>query len=162
MIVPLTEELAQAIALGLSQRDRTEVLAMQPDTCSEDLALEVWADQILRVPDNLRSAWAVLLGGDPVVMGGVVRHPHLPHLATTWCVGSDRKMDAGVQIMRAAVEAHQAWEQRGVRKFQCLCLESPELSSRWLERLGYELEGTYRHFGRNGETFKVWGRSHGR
>lgn len=162
MILDLTPELAQAVAANLSPRDRIEVLALQPEASDDDTALDVWADAILRVPEDLRTAWAVTLDGEPVVMGGVVRHPHLTHLATTWAVGTERKLETGVQIMRAALNAHRTWQERGVRKFQCSCLDSPELSSRWLVRLGYAIEGIFPDLGRNGETFKVWGRNHGR
>lgn len=162
MIQDLTHDLAAEVARGLSSRDRTEVLALQPEASTDEMALEVWADAILRVPEELRTAWAVTIKGKPVVMGGVVRHPHLPHLATTWAVGTERKFEAGVQIMRAALNAHRTWQKRGVRKFQCTCLDSPELSSHWLVRLGYIIEGIFPDLGRNGETFKVWGHNHGR
>lgn len=162
MIVDLTKELAQIVAFSLSPRDRIEVLALQPEASDDDAALDAWADAILNVPEDLRTAWAVHLDGVPVVMGGVVRHPYLTHLATTWAVGTERKLEAGVQIMRAAITAHRAWEDRGVTKFQCSCLDSPELSSQWLVRLGYVIEGVFPGMGRNGETFKVWGRNHGR
>jgi hypothetical protein len=159
--IPLTLELAEAVARNLSPRDRAEVLALRPESGDDDLDLEVWAGDVMRTPEHLRTAWAVMLGDEPVAMGGIVRHPGLPHLATSWFVGTARKLEAGVAVMRGAIDGHAIWQDRGVRKFQCMCLDSPELSSRWLVRLGYAIEGIYPQFGRNGETFKVWGRNHG-
>jgi len=159
--VPLTLPIAETIASNLSRRDRVEVLALRPDTGDDALDLDVWASDVMNTPEHLATAWAVLVGSNPVAMGGIVRHPALPHLATSWLVGTPKKLDGGVSIMRIAVESHKQWQERGVKKFQCMCLDSPELSSRWLVRLGYSIEGIYPQFGRNGETFKIWGRNHG-
>jgi hypothetical protein len=160
--VPLTLEIAEAVARNLSPRDRAEVLALRPASGNDDLDLEAWAGDVMRTPEHLRTAWAVVFDGEPVAMGGIIRHPGLIHLATSWFVGTSRKLDAGVAVMLGAIKDHKQWEEQGVRKFQCMCLDSPELSSRWLVRLGYSIEGIYPVFGRNGETFKVWGRNHGR
>ena len=160
--VPLTLDLAETIAGNLSPRDRAEVLALRPASGDDEQDLLAWAADVMRVPEEQASAWAVSVGDEPVAMGGIVRHPALTHLATSWLVGTSRKLEGGVSIMRVAIDSHRWWRERGVRKFQCMCLDSPELSSQWLARLGYAIEGIYPEFGRNGETFKMWGKNHGR
>jgi hypothetical protein len=112
VIIDLTPDLAQAIAFSLSERDLTEVLALQPRGQDIESEIEAWAREIFMVPDHLRTAWAASVDGDPVAMGGVVRHPYMPHLATTWAVGTDRKMDGAVQIMKAAIQAHRVGRAR--------------------------------------------------
>jgi hypothetical protein len=158
MIVDLTTELAAQVASRLSLRDRTEVLACLPD--GKDLA--EWVVDLPQGQGPNHGAWAVMRHGVPVAMGGVSRSPGTPWMAVNWAVGTDAKMEAGAWVMRAALAGHRRFDVEGVCKYQCSCLDSPELSSRWLVRLGYLIEGVLANHGRNGETFKLWGRiNHG-
>lgn len=151
MIVPLTIDAARHIARNLRPRDRQEVLCSLPD----DMTLDAWVDAMMANQDADR--WMVCAGVEPVAMCGVTPSP-LRHVATSWAVGTDRKLEAGASLMRTAIEGHRIWEARGIRRFSCLCLDTPEESSAWLERLGYQREGVLRGMGRGGENFIQWGR----
>lgn len=156
MIVELTPELAGRVAATLRTRDRAEVLALLP----KRLSLVDWAAALFEPVD--RALWAVLADdGEPVAMGGISRSPDLPHLATTWAVGTNRKLEAGADIFRCARRLHEEWALKGVMRFQCLCLDTPEESSEWLERLGYTREGLLPGLGHGGETFLMWGNLYG-
>lgn len=156
MIVELTPTLAGHIAARLRARDRAEVLALLP----KRLDLVQWATSLFDPAD--RALWAACAAdGEPVAMGGIHRHADLPHLATTWAVGTDRKLEAGADIFRCARRLHEEWSQKGVMRFQCLCLDTPEESSEWLERLGYTREGLMPGLGHQGETFLMWGNVYG-
>lgn len=157
-IVDLTRSLALDVAQRLRARDRVEVLALMPAGLADDDALMLWVGHIL----SGGVSWAAVVDGVPVAMGGLRELEGRPDVAHSWCVGTDRKLEAGAIIFRHAARMHEAWEARGVRRFQCSCLDSPEESSAWLERLGYEREGRLRALGRGGEDFIIWGRIHGR
>lgn len=157
-IVALTSALAAEVAANLRARDRAEVLAAVPSGMTAAEGMAWWLDHITEGGES----WAALVDGVPVAMGGLRGLDGRPDLAASWAVGTDRKMAAGVAIFLHAVRIHERWTDLGVRRFQCSCLDSPEESSEWLLRLGYQREGVLRSFGRNGEDFIIWGRIHGR
>jgi hypothetical protein len=152
---PLTPDLAATVAQNLRPRDLAETLATLP----ADLSVTEWARSLSKNPNG--SAWAALApDGTPVAMGGVyLSHPAMPHLATSWAVGTQRKYEVGAHIYMAAARLHKEYIAKGVLKFQCMCLnvEEYEESSEWLQRLGYHLEGKLAGHGRGGETFWLWG-----
>jgi hypothetical protein len=150
-MIPLTIDAARHIAHNLRPRDREEVLCSLPD----GMSLDDWVDLMMANKDA--DKWMVLVGGDPVAMCGVTPSA-LKHLASTWAVGTDRKLEGGAELMKTAIEAHRVWSGLGIRRFSCLCLDTPEESSAWLERLGYQREGVLRGFGREGQDFLQWGK----
>lgn len=154
----LDRTLAATVAATLRERDRREVLACVPLAMTDQQGLAWWLDHILAGGVS----WAAMVDDVPVAMGGLREIDGRPDIASSWCVGTDRKLEAGVAIYLHAARSHQAWEARGIRRFQCSCLDTPEESSMWLVRLGYEREGRLRALGRNGEDFIIWGRIHGR
>ncbi len=156
MIVTLNPEIAGRITANLRDRDRREVECVLP--AGRDLV--TWAASLFDAP--AADQWAAIdAEGVPVAMGGVSPVPGFEHLANSWAVGTDRKLLAGVEIFRQALRLHTEWQRRGVRRFQCTCLDTPEESSAWLERLGYQREGVLRGLGKNGEDFIMWGMYHG-
>lgn len=156
-IVDLTRDLATEVAGSLRRRDRIEVLASTPHGLTKAQALAWWVDHVLDGGES----WAAVTVDGPVAMGGMRLIAGRPDLAGTWMVGTDRKLDAGPAIFHHALRMHREWTKRGVRRFQCTCLDSPDESSAWLGRLGYEREGFLRQFGLGGEDFIIWGKIHG-
>lgn len=177
--VPLTEALAIEIALNLSPRDRAEVLAVIAPRLgqSEAEALTEWAKKratgVGFVNDK---SWAVVFLEPSglergVAMGGIFENPSMmePWLANTWCVGTSERVSvtaAGVTCFRQARYAMRCWREMPGHsgcKFVCICLDAEGgPSSDWLECLGFSLEGILVQHGRHGETFKIWGNTHGR
>lgn len=157
-IAELNRELATQVAANLRHRDLIEVLACVPWAIPDDEGLAWWLESVLAGGES----WAALASDSvPVAMGGLRHLPERPDLALSWCVGTDRKLEAGATIYLHALKIHDEWRRRGVRRIQCSCLDTPEESSEWLERLGYVREGVMRSAGRNGENFVLWGRVYG-
>lgn len=156
-IAALTRPLALRVAAFLRPRDRVEVLACVPAGLSDAEGLLWWVDHITAGGE----AWVAMVDDEPVAMGGIRGIDGRPDLACTWCVGTGRKLEAGAAIFRHALRIHARWHEIGVERFQCSCLDSPEESSAWLERLGYVREGVLRHIGKNRENFIIWGKIYG-
>lgn len=156
----LTRESLTVLAGLLCDRDRAEVLALQPDNLDTTASIAHWIDHVLKGLAAGGEAWVVSLGDEPVAAGGLVPVPGRAAHALSWCVGSARKREAGPLIFKIAARVHETWQKDGVRRFQCTCLDSGDPSD-WLMRLGYQREGRLRQVGRGGEDFLLWGRVHG-
>lgn len=157
MIVPLTLDLARTVARRLRERDRRELLALEPELMRADPALASWAEE--RVEECAGACWAAITRGDPVAIGGMLRGPGIRHAAVLWLFGTDGMAYAVPEIITHIRQAvHPQGEAAGIRKFQAQCLADQPPGESWLLRVGYRHEGTIAALGAQGESFHLFGR----
>jgi hypothetical protein len=149
MIATLTPAGAEHIAKHMRASDRAEVLAV----AAVDSPAK-WARAVQSLPGV---GLMVVTDGEPVAMGGCLM---CGHIAGLWFVATDRIKEPAVRVdcHRLALRLHRDLAARGVRRCQVQPSADNREIARWLDRLGYGLEGTHPGHGKNGETFTTWGK----
>lgn len=150
MIRPLSSAHAIFIAERLRPHDRAEVAACwwADDAVS-------WAQATAQLPSKNHFV-ALAADGVPVAMGGFLEI--WPHVVQAWMVATDRIQEIAITLQRHVLQLHRLAIASGVHRFQANAMVGNHLGMRWLDRLGYESEGTMRRLGRHGEDFLLMAR----
>lgn len=150
MVTDLDTIEALSIADRMRASDRAEVFAV-----SAAAGPRQWARQVCALPGV--GLMVLASDGDPVAMGGGIV---MGHLAGLWFVATDRIDEPAVRVdcHRLALRLHRDLFAQGVRRCQVQPMERNREVARWLDRLGYGLEGVHPGHGKNGETFTTWGK----
>lgn len=144
MIRPLDTLTAVVLAANLRERDAREVL-----TTSWHDDIVRWAASAANVPGE---QW-VLSGADgrPVAMFGF--EAQWPGVLHTWLAATHELPRHAIELLRFAKERHAMHARAGVRRFHCMCEAGYETGLRFLARLGYQIEGLARRYGKGGEDY---------
>lgn len=148
MVLPLDILTAVVLATQMRARDVREVTSTQnvPDVVG-------WAASIASRPGE---KWALFVDDRPVAMGGAIAL--WPGVVQTWLAATDELPRFAVPLLRTVRESHARMIAAGVHRFQTWRMVGDAVALRWLERLGYQVEGRCRRMGRNGEDFDVMAR----
>jgi hypothetical protein len=89
---------------------------------------------------------------DPIgLLGARLRSPNVASVAM---IATDRWPEIAFAATRFSIRyAIPAYLGSNVHRAQCECWEGNEVSKKWLEALGFTVEGTLRALGKNGEDF---------
>lgn len=142
-------------ALALSTRDAVFVAQRLRalDRAEADATCGALSDEERgqRLAAGVGTVFTVWSDDEPVAMGGWL--PLWPGVASAWMLATDRLLEAGVALDRAAIIGHERMFADGYHRLQVFSLASRTDSRAWLINLGYIPEGTHPCFGRHGETF---------
>lgn len=141
---------AMHVATNMSNRDKSELLAMRDDN-----DIIAWAKDIVDRLDENSVGYCALVNDVPVAVFGMTKINNWMCLA--WAVGTDDRWKAGKEIYRECVQLVKRWFDDGYTKMQCYCLDSPTGGSEWLERMGWVMDGKIPYMGKDGEDFRLWG-----
>lgn len=148
---PLDSLTAAVLAVRARERDKREIVSTMFD---DDLV--AWA-----VGTAMRAGekWALFDGAEAVAMGGALAL--WPGVVQTWLVATDALPRYAVTVMRTARDAHTRLAAAGVRRFQTWAMVGYDTAYRWLDRLGYTVEGRARQMGRDGQDYDMMARIEG-
>lgn len=151
MLRPLDTLTAVVLATRMRARDVLEATSTVPH--DDPIA---WAAAIAARPGE---KWALIAGDRAIAMGGAM--PLWPGVMSTWLVASEELPGHGLELLRAVRQLHEALAKDGVRRFQTVCMSGYTVGRRFLDRLGYVVEGHARAFGKRGEDYDFMARIEG-
>lgn len=141
MLLDLTHEMAEQIALSMRQSDRIEVLAAMDQTVPDWAG---WSRQVMGMPGYRLAA---VLDGVPMLMGGYVEMSN-PLVCGTWMVATQAIETAAGRALaaRAVVQGHAHAAQRHQVAITWADAQNDDAMAMLL-RLGYHGDGAMRTIG---------------
>ncbi|WP_448953062.1 hypothetical protein [Labrys neptuniae] len=135
------------VAVHMREQDRREIKAVIDESDTAIGAMLFAASPGL--------AWCAWLGDSPVAAFGVSRLFH--GLGSGWAYMSPRGLRTVPAITRFALRTVKPLLiAEGFRRIEVRTAIDHDLSHRWLERLGFDLEGTARDYGAGGLDFLAY------
>lgn len=136
---------------GLRARDLVEVDAVRFEGSSTAIAEAMIASRGNRVADL---CLATSEGHAVALIGGGLTSPRV---ASVYMVATDRWQEIALAATRwAKRDGIGRVLQTIVNRAECRCWEGHTVARRWLERLGFQLEGRHPLIGKHGETFLTY------
>lgn len=136
------------VALGMRDRDYTEIEAMTPVTGRAELATYL-AEAYGNNPAVLAVGFE---GGPPVVVGGLIEWR--PNVASLFLCATDDFPKLAKPLTRFIRDDLMFNAQaRGVHRFEAVSMAGYDAAHRWLGHLGLTQEATCRGYGKRGENY---------
>lgn len=156
-----------AVVIGLEAVYAAEILQHLCDENRAEFAAMDGEYNMARALDQVMAwredgaALVLLDDGMPQCMGGI-RQLH-PGVAIVWFVGVRGWVPKHVrEVTRLGRDMVRAALENGYHRLEGHALSANRFSGRWYRRLGFELDGVRRAFGRHGEDIEIYGvTSHG-
>ncbi|MGJ4857059.1 hypothetical protein ACN6KF_003043 [Labrys sp. La1] len=135
------------IAVHMREQDRREIRAVIDESDTAIGAMLYGSSQGL--------AWCAWINDTPVCAFGVTRLFH--GLGSAWAYGSKSMVRTIPAVTRFAMRTMKPMlVAEGFRRIEVRTAIDHDISHRWLERLGFTLEGTARDYGAGGLDFLTY------
>jgi len=160
---PVEYEPLSYIVRNMRQIDRDEVFAtgypMPADSETSDDELMVQQTYDAATRDGC--GWVASLDGEPIAVIGITML--WPGVASVWMYATDSWEKIALALTRWARKAiFQIMSDANIHRAQCWSLSGHDTAHRWLRHLGASEECVSPGYGRDGETFHLFGWSKGR
>lgn len=144
-IVPLTGDDALYVARSMRDVDRREISATLWSFTPWDFAVDC-----TRLPG---SAWAALVDGEPVAIGGIALNQ--PGVGQAWMVGTPKLPLAAVTLTRFCkdVTHRMLTEDSGINRIQAFSAAFHTEAHDWLNAVGLNAAQPLQKYGKEGEDF---------
>jgi hypothetical protein len=156
LVRPLTAEAVEYLIPRLRGEDAEELTALRTDGDVEASAMEAFEREGVNFSfcDD---------EGVPIAMGGFWNGP-APWIMNSWMVASPRLHEIGISFARTVMDMHDQLQENGaVRRIQTACIlrhgnTAEKKARRFLEFLGYQIEGTMSAYGASGQAYLIMAR----
>jgi hypothetical protein len=150
-VLPATYIDACTVAADMREQDRKEIDAVIPLKDTGALC-----ERLLGQSGDM--AFVGYLNGSPVAAMGVAML--LPHMGSGWAFGTDRMKRAVPALTRLCLDyITPTLRSRGCHRVEVRSAVEHDLSHRWLEGMGYRLEGIARAYGRDKQDFCTYAKT---